>query len=84
MLKKQTKTTLFAVNKQTYIFVSVSIPAKSIVGYKKLKNGPIFKAVTKCTITVARIGEASERRGGAHMDFSERIDTILNSVEPNC
>ena len=64
--------------------LGVSIPAKSIVGYKKLKNGPIFKAVTKCTITVARIGEASERRGGAHMDFSERIDTILNSVELNC
>ena len=24
------------------------------------------------------VGETSERRGGAHMGFSERIDTILN------
>ena len=24
------------------------------------------------------VGETSERRGGAHMDFSERINTILN------
>ena len=24
------------------------------------------------------VGETSERRGGAHMDFSDRIDTILN------
>ena len=24
------------------------------------------------------IGETSERRAGAHMGFSERIDTILN------
>ena len=24
------------------------------------------------------VGETSERRGGAHMGFSERINTILN------
>ena len=24
------------------------------------------------------VGETSERRGGAHIGFSERIDTILN------
>ena len=30
------------------------------------------------TVSRATFGEASERRGGAHMDFSERIDTILN------
>ena len=24
------------------------------------------------------VGEPSERRGGAHMGFSERIDTLLN------
>ena len=28
-------------------------------------------------------GETSERRGGAHMGFSERIDTILNRTELN-
>ena len=27
---------------------------------------------------IANVGETSERRGGARMDFSERIDTILN------
>ena len=27
--------------------------------------------------------ETSERRGGAHIDFSERIDIILNSSELN-
>ena len=26
----------------------------------------------------ANVGDTSERRGGAHMGFSERIDTILN------
>ena len=26
----------------------------------------------------ATLGETSEKRDGAHMDFSERIDTILN------
>ena len=30
----------------------------------------------KCFIS--NVGETSERRGGARMDFSERIDTILN------
>ena len=25
-----------------------------------------------------KVGETSERRGGAHRGFSERIDTILN------
>ena len=29
------------------------------------------------------VGETSERWGGAHMDFSGRIDIILNSAEPN-
>ena len=24
------------------------------------------------------VGETSERRGGAHMGFSERVDTVLN------
>ena len=27
------------------------------------------------------VGEAAERRGGAHMGFSQRIDTILNWTE---
>ena len=27
------------------------------------------------------VGETSERRGGAHMGFSERIDSILNWTE---
>ena len=27
--------------------------------------------------------ETSERRGGAHMDFSERTDTVLNYAELN-
>ena len=30
------------------------------------------------TGTVSKAGETSETRGGAHMGFSERIDTILN------
>ena len=30
------------------------------------------------------VGDTSERRGGAHMGFSERIDTILNCTELNC
>ena len=30
------------------------------------------------TVSMSNAGETSERRGGAHMGFSERIDTILN------
>ena len=30
------------------------------------------------------VGETSERRDGAHMGFSEHIDTILNCSELNC
>ena len=30
------------------------------------------------TVLKAPLGETSERRGRAHMGFSERIDTILN------
>ena len=29
------------------------------------------------------VGETSERRGGAHMGFSERIDTNLNGTDDN-
>ena len=29
------------------------------------------------------VGETSERQGGAHMGFSERIDTVLNWTELN-
>ena len=29
-------------------------------------------------------GETSERRGGAHMGFSERMDTILSKTELDC
>ena len=31
-----------------------------------------------CNRSKGDIGETSERRGGEHMGFSERIDTILN------
>ena len=32
-------------------------------------------------VIVVVVGETFERRGGAHMGFSERIDTVLNSIE---
>ena len=31
----------------------------------------------------SNVGETSERRGGAYMGFSERIDTILNPTDLN-
>ena len=34
------------------------------------------------TVSKATLEEILERRGGAHMGFSERIDTILNQTEP--
>jgi len=33
------------------------------------------------TVSKATLGEILERRGGAHMGFSERIDTILIQTE---
>ena len=33
------------------------------------------------TVSKATFGKLLERRGGAHMGFSERIDTILNGAE---
>ena len=30
------------------------------------------------------VGETSERRGGAHVGFSERMNIILNRTELNC
>ena len=29
------------------------------------------------------VGETSERRGGAHLDVSERIETLLNFTQVN-
>ena len=36
------------------------------------------------TVSKATLGKFSERRGGAHVGFSERIDTILRWAELNC
>ena len=36
------------------------------------------------TVSQATFGKICERRGAAHMGFSERIDTILNGTELSC
>ena len=36
-----------------------------------------------CNRFKGNVGDTSERRDGAHMGFSERIDTTLNSIDLN-
>ena len=38
----------------------------------------IFRQTNIGTVSKATLGETSEKRSGAHMGFSERIDTVLN------
>ena len=42
------------------------------------KRAAIFNQTNTGTVSKAMLGETSERRGGAHMGFSERITVTLN------
>jgi len=54
-----------------------SISRSSLKGWEKA----IVSQTNNGTVSKATLWENSERRGGAHMGFFERIDTILNWIE---